>query len=217
MPERAVRSSVIVAADRLTGILDDGQAMAVGDVHQIGQRSRVAEDVDDLDRLGARRDGGLDRCRVHVERLRVHLDEHRRRAREQDGVCRRHERERRHDDLVPRTKAEGVEARVQAGGATGASNRVRDTRPLSPVALEARQHRAQRQLPRAKHLAHQLQLPVADDRFGERDLVDRCVCHAVRARARAARRTPCSRLSTRACHDASIRFSLTPMVPQVSS
>ena len=217
VPERAIRPSVVVATDRLAGVLDDGQPVTVGDVNQRRQLGRVAEDVDDLDGLGARRDRGLDRGRVHIERLGIDLDEHRRRAGEQNRVGRRHKRERWHDDLVPRTQAQRVETRVQAGGAAGAGHGVGDSRAFGPVMLEPGQHRTQRQLPRPQHLLYELHLTVADDRLGKRDDVERGVRHAVRARARAARRAPCSRLSTSACHDASIRFSLTPIVPHVSS
>ena len=167
--ERAELAPVVRAVDRLAGVLHPGQAVALGDLHQRGHLGRVAEDVDDQDRLGAGRDGRLDRRRVHVERERVDLGEHRRGAGEQDRVGGRDERERRGDDLVARPEAERVQAEVQAGGAARHGHGVLHADAIAPRLLEPRHHRAQRQLPRPEHLVHELPLAVADDRLGEGD------------------------------------------------
>ena len=91
---------------------------------------RVAEDVDGDERLRARRDRGLDRGRIEVERARVDVGEHRRRAFVDRAVRGRDERVGRRDHLVP-----GADARR---GACRDAGRPCPTRPRRSAARRPR-------------------------------------------------------------------------------
>ena len=87
-------------------------------ISMIGSMSAgLAVEVDRQDRLGARRDGGLDVGRVDRERRRVDVDEHRRGAAVVDGRHGGDERVRRRDDLVAGADAGGQQRQVQGAGA----------------------------------------------------------------------------------------------------
>ena len=72
-------------------------------------------------------------------------------------------------DLVALTPAERPDPEVQRGRAAGDGDGVLDPEPGGEVALEALDHRAQREAARAQHLEHQVLLARADLRPGERD------------------------------------------------
>jgi hypothetical protein len=72
-------------------------------------RDHVAEQVNDDDRLRARRHRGAHRLRRHAEGLRVDVAEHRPRTGGRDRLGGRVEGEGRHDDLVAGADADGLQ------------------------------------------------------------------------------------------------------------
>ena len=90
----------------LAGVLDDDQAVAVGDRLDHVHVGHEAEQVDRADRPGSRRDRRLDPLRVDQVRVGLDVDEDRRGARVQDRVGRGRERVRDGDDLVARLEAD---------------------------------------------------------------------------------------------------------------
>ena len=72
--------SPILRAERLTGVLDQGQPVPLAELAQRLELARVAEDVDRDDRAGPRRDRGFHRGRVEIERVRIDIGEDGRRA-----------------------------------------------------------------------------------------------------------------------------------------
>ena len=170
--ERAELAAVVGTVDGLAGVLDAGRARSARRSPPApAPRPGSRRCVNDQDRPRPGRDRGLDRGRIHVERQRVNLGEDRRRTGEEHRVGGCDEREGRGDDLVAGTDPQRVQAQVPAGGAAREGDRVAHADALGPGALEARPHRAQRELARAQHLVHQLSLARADDRLGERDAV----------------------------------------------
>ena len=77
------RTALVGGAERLRRVLDQGQAVAVGQLAERRQIDRLAEQVHDHDRPRAVGDRRLDRIRVEVERVGSDVGEHRawRRAR----------------------------------------------------------------------------------------------------------------------------------------
>ena len=152
----------IHGAGRLAGVLEHAEALRLGQRAQLGQRGRVAEDVDRQDAGGAL-PHRVGRGRgIEVQRHRVDVDEPRRHALVEQAVGRSDERERRGDDLVALAPAELPHAQVKRRGAGRNGHRIVDPKPLGELALEALEHRAQRQAPGAEHLQDQLFLALAD-------------------------------------------------------
>ena len=77
MPLGAERRAAILGSERLAGVVDQREAVAVGDRAQLVELARVAVDVDGDDRLRPLGDRGLDGGRVEVERPRVDVREDR--------------------------------------------------------------------------------------------------------------------------------------------
>ena len=133
---------------RLAGVLDDGQPVTVGDGHDRVHVRRQAEQVDRADRLGPRRDGGLDPVGVDQVRVGLDVDEDRRRAGEQDRADGRVEGVADGDDLVARPQPEARVDAHQRDGAVADRDRVLDPdeggEPLLELgdALAAGQHPA---------------------------------------------------------------------------
>ena len=134
-------------------------------------RRRVAEDVDRQQAGRALADRVRGRRRVDVERLRVDVAEDRLGALVEQAVGGGDEAERAGHHLVARAPAERPDAEVERRGPAGDGDGVLDPEPLGEGALEALQHRAQREPPRAQHLERERLLALADLRAGERDLV----------------------------------------------
>ena len=105
--------------------------------------------------LADRRAGG---GRVQVERHRVDVAEHGRRALVQQAVRRGREAERAGHHLVSVSPAEGPDPEVQGARSRRDGHRVVDAEPLGEPALESLEHRAQREPRRAHHLEDQLLL-----------------------------------------------------------
>ena len=135
-----------------------------GSVGQLLEPRRPAEEMDRQDRLRPRRD--LDLRRVEVERLRVDVDEHRRRARERDDVRGRGERVRGNDHLVAGPDPEREHGEVERRGARRDGDRVLDAARARELGLELGHLRAHRQLAGLEHLGDLGELLLADVRPG---------------------------------------------------
>jgi len=70
----------VLSSERLTGVLDDREAVAGRQLLERGHVGGVAEDVDRQQRAGSLGDDGGGGLRVEVERQRVDVGEHRPRA-----------------------------------------------------------------------------------------------------------------------------------------
>ena len=97
-------------AERLRGVLDQRHAQR----GQLGERRRPAEEVHRHDRLRPRGDPRRDVVRIEVERDRVDVREHRRRADAGDRLGGGVERERRADHLVAARRCPSPRARARA-------------------------------------------------------------------------------------------------------
>ena len=117
-------------AERLRRILDHRQAEAA----QVGRGP--AEEVHRHDRLRLLGDPALDVGRVEVQRDRVDVGEHGRRAAPRDRLGRRVEGERRADHLVAGADAHRVEHEHERVGAVRAADRLLRPEQLRCFALE---------------------------------------------------------------------------------
>ncbi len=167
---RADRIALVLGAQGLGGVLDQGQPVPVADRPDLVELARVAEHVDCHDRLRALGDRRLEGRRVEVQRARVDVGEDRRRPLDDEAVRRGHERERRGDRLVSRAKPGDSREEVQPRGA--ARDRCGEGRAdaLGDQLLEAFDRRAEREPPRAQHLDDELFLTLVEKRARERYL-----------------------------------------------
>ncbi len=99
--------------ERVAGVLDHLQAVAVGDRPDAVPVRGVADQVRGEDRLGPRPDHRLDRVDVDLERVRGDVDEHRHQTGSQDRGDVGGERDRRGDDLVAGFEAEHLDREVE--------------------------------------------------------------------------------------------------------
>ena len=176
----AVRAKVLTLvqrAERLAGVVDQGEAVLVGDRLQLGQLARVAEDVHRDDRPGARRDRCLDGGGIHVQRVRVDVGEDRRRALVEEAVSRRREGERRGDRLVAGLESGEHAQQVQTGGARRDGSGVGRADGGGELLLEAVDRGAERQAPGAEHLQDELLLALVEVGGAQPDLAG-CAAHA---------------------------------------
>ena len=146
-PERPDRPASQGRADRLAGVVDQQQAVSVGDLLDRVPVGRVPEHVDDHDGLRPIGDPSLEVGGVEVVRVGLDVDEDRRGPLEEEGVGARRERERRHQDLVARTDAERLDDQVQRRGARGDRDPVLDAGDLRCRALEPLGERTEPQHP----------------------------------------------------------------------
>ena len=149
-------AALVLGADRRGGVLYDVEAVTLRDLVDRADIAGEADLVDRHDGLRSPRDLALDVRRINVEGAGVDVREHHRRARVQDRVRGRDERERWNDDLVAGTDLDRGEREVQAGRAGGRGDAVlgsdvcgdrffeiRDPGPLSdPPGLDRVERRA---------------------------------------------------------------------------
>ena len=178
-------------AERLAGVLEDPEAAAGGDLLELGHRGGVAEDVDREDPRGALGQTRLGGGGIEVEGDRVDVAEDRPHTLIEEAVGRSDEAQRAGQDLVALTPAQRPDPEVQRGRPARDGDRVLDPEPGGEVALEALDHRAQREAAGAQHLEHEGLLALVDLRPGERDRVG--VRSARGAHSASGRRTPASR------------------------
>ena len=115
-PEAADAAALVGRAEGLGAVLDERDAVTVGDRLELVDPGRAAEHVDDQDAGRARRDLRLDVGRIEIEGL-VDLGQDRRRARVHDRGDRGDVREARDDDLVAGADAQAEERDPQRGRA----------------------------------------------------------------------------------------------------
>ena len=111
--QRAALPAPVLGQPRLAGVLDHGEIVLLRDRVDGVHVARHAVDVHGHDGARAVGDPALDGGRVHRQRLRIGVGEHRQRLAQQDRVVRRDERERRHDDLVAGVDVHDVQGHLQ--------------------------------------------------------------------------------------------------------
>ncbi len=121
-----------LGAERLRGVLDEREP----EPGELGERSRASEEVHRHDRLRPGRDPRGDVLRIEVERRRIDVGEHRRRADPRDRLGRRVERERGADDLVAASDLERLEREDERVGAVRDADRVRHSEERRGLVLE---------------------------------------------------------------------------------
>ena len=113
-PSEPICAALVAGADRARRVLDERQAVALGELQEGVHVGRQADLVDRHDRLRARRDRALGGGRIEVVGARVDVREDRLRAAVPDGVGGRDERQRRHDHLVAGADAGDVQRELSA-------------------------------------------------------------------------------------------------------
>ncbi|MFA6575540.1 MAG: nidogen-like domain-containing protein, partial [Nocardioides sp.] len=111
--------------DGLGAILDDKELVLPRDGHDLIHSRGLAEDVDDHDALGLRRDRLGDRFGADAPGVGIDVDEHRRGADVADAPAAGGEGERRRDDLVARPEAAADGREVQRRRAAVHAQRAR--------------------------------------------------------------------------------------------
>ena len=165
-------------------VLDDGDAVAQGDMADGLHVARMAGDVHRDDRCHAlllRRllQGLLERRGVHVEARLVDVDEHRVGPKVAHDFRARRKGVRRRDHDAARAHPDGLEAEVQAGGGRVEGQGVALADSAGELLLEARAHGAGGEPARAHHLENGVLLDPSKGRSGEghRGKLLR-ICHA---------------------------------------
>ncbi len=180
MIEGAERTAPVLGAERLTGILDEGERVPRGDLAERSELAGIAEDIDGDNGLRARSDCRLDGRRVQVQGVRIDVHEDRPRTFVEDAVRRSDKRERRRDRLVPGAETRSPDAEVESSRAARHRDNARRADALRECLLEAIDHGAEREPPGAQHLEDELLLPLSEQGLGERDgpcrLHDRGAC-----------------------------------------
>ena len=126
--ERAELAALVGRAERLRGVVEHEQAFRLGDRQQRIVVGRQAEQIDRDHRLGLEavtlggRDRALDARRIEIERVRIDIGEHRRRAEQHDHFGGGAEREGRTDHRVARADALRHQHQHQRVGAAGAAD-----------------------------------------------------------------------------------------------
>ena len=110
---RADETAVVLGRDGVRRVLDDVEPMLSRQLPERTEVRGMAGVVHGKDGARARRDRRGDRGRGDVERVRLHIREHRPRPHVLDDVHRRRERHRRRDDFVPGPDLERHQRRVQ--------------------------------------------------------------------------------------------------------
>ena len=115
-PGARARAAQQGVAQHVAGVLDDEEAVTVGDVANHVPVRAVADQVGGEDRLRARAHHLLDAAHVDLVAGLVHVDEGRHHARPHHGGDVGREGEHRGDDLVAGLQVEEVEGEVDGGG-----------------------------------------------------------------------------------------------------
>ncbi len=208
-PVRTDRLALVLGAEGLARILDEHEAVLVGDRAQLVELARVAVDVDADDRLRARRHSCFDGRGVHVQRARVDVGKDGCPAFLDEAVRRRRERVRRRDHLVAGLDARDDAEQMQSGRAGRNRGGVRRTRACGKEFLEAVDRRPEREPAGAHHLEDELFLALVEVRPRERDranfLLHACVFAAGAYSSQCAQRSPRPRTVSRyACCSSSV-------------
>ena len=147
--DRPDLAALVGRAVRLTGVLDDVQAMPVGDVEDLVEVARAGRWI--WTAMMARVRGPilrLDLAGIEVVRPRVDVDEDRDAELLEDRLPRPGERERGRDDLVAGLEADAVQRRMDRGGAGVEQEARRSPDERRPLVLEGGQSRGRPTPPR---------------------------------------------------------------------
>ncbi len=131
--------------DALAGVLDHRKIVALGDLHQLDHVGDLAGQLHRHDRLGPRRDRGLDLVDIHAEGI-VAIDQHRRRAGFGDRADGGDEGVGGGDDLVAVADAERLQRQLERIGAGADADRVTGADQLGEALLEFGNRLAQREI-----------------------------------------------------------------------
>ncbi len=134
--ETAGALALVLGAERLGSVLDEDQVVALGDVPERLHVGALAEQVDDEDGAGARRDLVLDLERVEVVGERVDVAEDGAGAGAADGAGGGEEGEGGQDDLVAGAEVQGVQGQRQGVGAGAAADAVGDAAIAGQLVLQ---------------------------------------------------------------------------------
>ncbi len=169
MAVRADRRASVLGPQRLAGVLDQDERVALAELSQRVELAGVAEDVDGHDRLRPLCDRRFDRARIEVQRLRIDVGEDGSSALVDEAVRGGDERVGRGDHLVARADPCESRTEVQPAGTAGDGGCVRGAHALCEQRLEARDRGPKRKVPGTKHVEDELFLPLVDRRPRERD------------------------------------------------
>jgi hypothetical protein len=167
LSEAALRAPAVRGPDRLRRVLDQGEPVALTRLRDRLHVRHLAGVVHDHHGLGGRPDRGRDRLGVGTPRVRIDVDQHRRRARRHDGIGRRHEREGRYDHLA--SNAARLDRQLERRGAGVHGDGIRRARELLELLLELAVLGTVREPAGAQHLEHGLALGRTELRPAERD------------------------------------------------
>ena len=168
-PELAGPPAVIRRAVSLGGVLDDREAVALGDRDERIHVGHEPVQVDRHDRLRPGRDGRLHEVGVHREVLGPDVHEDRAGARAQDDADGGVEAEADRDDLVARADAEAVQDRLLGEGPVGHEDGVADAAIGGPGLLEGLGLLAHGEHPRAEDFEDGFFFGGTDVRSRDRD------------------------------------------------
>ncbi len=104
----------VFRAVRLRGIFDHDQSVPPRYFHDRVHVGRLAVEMHGQDRLGAGRDRGLDRGRIHGERARIDIHQHRPRSGVDDRGNAGDKSKRDGDDFIARTNSGGEQGQMQS-------------------------------------------------------------------------------------------------------
>jgi hypothetical protein len=168
--EAAGRASLVGGAGGAGGVLDEPQAVRVGDGLQLGVVGALAEHVDGHDTDRPIGDGSFDRSRVDGPGVRPDVGEDRPPAGVDHGVTGGREGVVGDDDLVPGAHAERGEGQVERGRAIADRQRVRPAGHAGKLVPEARPGGAVAGDPTGtEHLFDRAELLLAEARLAEGD------------------------------------------------
>ena len=135
-PDGADRSRFVGRSDGLRGILDDGNAVPVGVLHDRIEIGAEAEQVHRQDGPRSRRDRRGERLRIDIEGDGVDVHEHRPRAEADDRACGGEERIRRRHHFVAGRDPEGHQRQQDRVGSGRYRNGVVDPEQGGQLVLE---------------------------------------------------------------------------------
>src|SRR5436309_1580183 len=119
MAECADRAAAMFGSEGLSGILDDGNPAAAGNLEDGSKVGRLPVEVHRNNGLGALGDERFNVRGIDVERVGAAVGEDRSRAGTDDGSGSREEGERGADDLVARADSQGQKGNEEGVGAGG--------------------------------------------------------------------------------------------------
>ncbi len=152
--QRARAVALIFGPKGLSGVLNDGQVVALGHVPERLHFRALAEKVHDQDRFRLGRDLVLHLERVEVVSRGVDIGEDGPSAQSADGSGRREKRKGRHDHFVVGSHAQSLQGQREGIGAGRASHGMAHPAITGGLLLEGRDFRSQDRLAGGDHAGH---------------------------------------------------------------